>query len=113
MSAQGIRARGESWIVDVTYKGQRRTATVKGLDRRDEAEKVRVSILAELMNGTSAPKAKPQVTSWTMQEAFTHVQTVWAGTGGEDCQDRNAQFAVDLFEASTPLADITCEWMDS
>lgn len=113
MSAQGIRARGESWIVDVTYKGQRRTSTVKGLDRRDEAEKVRVSILAELMNGTSAPKVKPQVTSWTMQEAFTHVQTVWAGTGGEDCQVRNAQFAVDFFGASTPLADITCEWMDS
>ncbi len=120
MSSQGIRARGESLLIDVTYKGQRRTATVKGLDRLEEAQAIQASIRAELMNGTSAPKAKPAATpspgkahSWTMQEAFTHVQTVWAGTGGEDCQVRNAQFAVDFFGASTPLADITCEWVDS
>ena len=111
---QGIRARGESLIVDVSYKGQRRTATIKGLSNREEAERKRVSILAELMhNANQTPAGMPKATtSWTMQDAFTHVQTVWAGTGGEDCQVRNARFAVDFFGASTPLEDITCEWMD-
>lgn len=113
MPTQGVRQRGGSWFVDVSYQGRRRTATVKGLDNRETAEKLRVSILAELMNDTTAPERNAKANSWTMQEAFTHIQGVWAGTGGEDCQVRNARMAVDFFGPNTPLEDITCEWMDS
>ena len=116
LAAQGIRARGNSLIVDVTVKGVRKTATVVGIDSAalDQAKALQASIRAELLNrGITHPNPTKEPKSWTLGEALVHVKTVWAGTGGEDCQVRNAQFAVDFFGSTTPLEDITCEWMDA
>ena len=72
----GIRKRGDSYMVDVTLRGYRRTATASTLDA---AKAIRIQMQAEMAQG------RPEmVARWTWMEAYrTTYKTHWEGTRAE------------------------------
>ncbi len=68
----GIRRRGESYVVDVTVKGRRRTATSA---TRAEALTKKAELRAELLKEAATLPAQ----TWTLQQAFdTTRTTAWS-----------------------------------
>jgi integrase len=93
--------------VDVSAKGQRRTATVTSLDV-GEARRVQAVLRAEILSGVTA-RAKV----WSLQEAVNRTYKVfWTGTLGEHTAMLNAEAVLDFFGASTALDKITHDDVD-
>jgi integrase len=106
---RGIRRRGTSLLVDVTENGQRRTATVSGLDVT-EAKRVQATLRAELLNGGPGATAKV----WTLQEGLNRAMKVfWNGSLGERTAMLNAEAVLDYFGGTTTLDKISCDDMDA
>lgn len=97
-----IRQHGETFMMDVTVNKQRHRMIFGTRAEAEEAErKLTTQIIA---NG------KPV---WTMRHVADLQFTLWRGKGGERNAVRNAEYAVDFFGASTPIADVTTEWIDA
>jgi integrase len=111
----GIQKRGNTWRVDVTVKGVRKTETCYSEDEAKEAE---IRLKADALKTSKAePKADSQE-PWTIGQAFERCKSaVWKGKGGERNAVRNAGFAVEYFKPGTSLNDITTdrvdEWIES
>ena len=104
---RGIRQRGTSLLVDVTENGQRRTATVSGLDV-EEARKVQATLRAELLNGHAPAKV------WTLQDALERTKKVfWNGSLGERTAVMNAECVLAFFGGTTTMDKISCDDFDA
>lgn len=106
MTTKGIRQRGKTWLVDVTKRGRRMTATCATLV---EAEAKRAEMLSALLNGDGAGRAVgTKQKDWSLGQAFEHtLEHVWAGTRAERTARVNAETALEHFGRSKPLVEIT------
>ncbi len=102
---KGIRKRGDSFVVDVSVNGIRRTATCESLA-------VAVDTQAELR--TTLLTAKPTAPAgWSLQDAFDHTRaTAWTDCHSSVKLTRNAELALDFFGRSTPVSRIHTEDID-
>lgn len=76
--AKGIRKRGDAYLIDVSYKGQRATATVTG--KLAEAKAKRAELLQSMVSG----ERQKAVISWTLGQAIDYTtDRRWAGTRSE------------------------------
>ena len=105
---RGIRKRGNSFIVDITHKGKRVTATTHTLE---EAKAKRAELQYLLMHG-KVPGPKPRRV-WTLGVALDYCNArVWAPTKPGRYSNRVGETAVDFFGRSRPLDTIDTEAMD-
>lgn len=102
---KGIRQRGNSFLVDVTVDGVRKTAKC---DSMDEAKTIHTKLKAQLLNTVE------QADYWALAEAAEkcHV-AIWNGLASESGAVRNIQSAIDFFGANTLLDEIQGEWIDA
>lgn len=103
-----VRKRGDSWQVDVSYKGTRRSAT----ESTKEAAKVTEGRL--LLELREAPVAKAVAPCWTLQQAFdTTMQVAWRGKACELNMMRTADTIMAFFGADTTLDAISTTALDA
>lgn len=95
-----IRLRGDSWQVDVAYKGnrlQRQAAT------EVEAAKLHETLLAQLKAEADGPVNRLGK-AWTMAQAVERtIERVWKGTKAERTSVINANLILKWFGKSRPL----------
>ena len=104
----GIRQRGNSFIVDVTVGGVRRTCTAS---TREKAAQVHAGLRAELLRSVGADVVHK--TTWTLKQAVEKAtQVSWAGRANETNALQNAQFALDYFGPALPLTELTADRLD-
>ncbi len=97
-----IRQHGDSFMVDVTVNKQRHRMVFFTREEAEDAEKKLTTQIIPGLNGWTLEYAKKQC-----QEA------IWTGTSGAVNAIRNADYAVNFFGATTPLNDITSDWIDA
>lgn len=104
-----IRMRGEKFFVDVTRKGDRRTATCA---TREEAVKREAALLVAITGGRT-PEL-PSSRRWTLRHAFQRTMDVaWRGSKGERTVTAYAKQALCFFGEHRGLRTITTEQMDA
>jgi integrase len=107
-SMGGIRQRGNSFVVDVTVGGVRRTCTAA---TRELAVQAQADLRAGLLRTVGADVALK--TTWTLKQAFEKTaQVSWAGRANESNALQNAQFALDYFGPAVPLTELTADRLD-
>lgn len=109
---QGIRQRGNSWLVDVTVNGRRRTRTCTSYD---EAVIARLEMEAELRGSTRQPSAPstPTFDSWTLAKAYrVTLEMRWANTKNEVKAAACAKEAIDFLGAERTLDSISTNDID-
>lgn len=90
----GIRQRGDSFLVDVTVNGKRRTATCHTYE---EAKVKRLELEAE-MRGSALHQKQADPACWTMRQAFTKsVEIRWSDTRNEAKARATAVEALQFF----------------
>ena len=105
---RGIRQRGNSFIVDITHKGKRLTATTHSLE---EAKAKRAELQFLLIHG-KVPGLKPRRV-WTLGVALDYCnEMVWAPTKPGRYSNRVGEAAVDFFGRPKPLDTIDTEAID-
>ncbi len=110
---KGIRRRGDSLLIDVTWEGKRLTATCGDLDG---AIRKRTELLNRLQNPDPGEIKLEELKSraWTLGEAYDRTLALrWAGTKGEETVVINGTAACDHFGRSRPLNAIDTEALDS
>jgi len=109
---RGIRRRRNGFVVDVSYKGHRTTATCQTLK---EAKERQVEIKSALKRGKVKKERKPNRTLkyWTLGKAVetTH-SSHWAGMRCETTAIINSRVLVDFFGHDCPLAKINAVALD-
>ena len=107
----GIRQIGNSYIVDITHKGRRLTATVHSLV---EAKAKRAELAYKLMHGGAGRDVGSKTGKvWTLGEALDRTTAIaWSRTSAGFVMIRNAQAAVKFFGRSRPLDTIGTETID-
>jgi integrase len=104
MKREGIRQRGDSFLVDVTVNGKRKTKTCTTYD---EAVVARLQMEAELRGAVIKQEAASTPTSWTIQQAYdTTLDMRWRDTRNEVKAARNARDAVAFFGKTRTLDSI-------
>ena len=105
---RGIRKRGNSFIVDITHKGKRLTATTHSLE---EAKAKRAELQFMLIHG-KVPGIKPRRV-WTLGVALDYCKKmVWAPTKPGRSPIGFGETAVYFFGRSRPLDTIDTEAID-
>lgn len=105
---EGIRQRGNSFVVDVTVGGVRRTCTRA---TRDEAIQAHATLRAEMLRTVGAEVVRGD--TWTLKQAFDKTtQVSWTGTANASNALQNAQCALDYFGPALPLTDLTADRLD-
>ncbi len=105
---RGIRKRGNSFIVDITHKGKRLTATTHSLE---EAKAKRAELQFMLIHG-KVPGIKPRRV-WTLGVALDYCNArVWQPAKPGRYSNRVGETAVDFFGRSRPLDTIDTEAID-
>jgi integrase len=108
MKREGIRQRGDSFLVDVTVNGKRRTRTCK---THEEAVVARLQMEAEMRGGAIQAAATPA--SWDLNKAYaTTLEMRWRDTKNETKAARNARDVVAFFGGSRQLDTITTTGID-
>ena len=108
MRREGIRQRGESFLVDVTVNGKRKTKTCSTYD---EAVVSRLQMEAELRGGVIQAAATPA--SWELSKAYaTTLEMRWRDTKNETKAARNARDVVAFFGGTRQLNTITAVDID-
>ncbi len=103
----GIRQRGNSWLVDITINGTRRTATCS---THEEAQLIRAQLEVEL-RGKQQDQAK--ATGWTLQQAYdTTADMRWANTKNEGKAKACAKEAMVFFGSDQVMDGITTNEID-
>lgn len=104
MKREGIRQRGDSYLVDVTVNGKRRTRTCKTYD---EAVVARLQLEVE-MRGAPVAAASTSPTCWDLARAYaTTLEMRWRDTKNETKAARNARDVVAFFGGARHLDTIT------
>ncbi len=105
---RGIRKRGNSFIVDITHKGKRLTATTHSLE---EAKAKRADLQFMLIHG-KVPGISPRRV-WTLGVALDYCnKMVWAPTKPGRSPHGFGEAAVYFFGRSRPLNTIDTEAID-
>lgn len=113
---RGIRQRGSGFFVDVSYKGQRKTATCPTLA---EAIETQGQFKAALMNGLEVDTPRrSNAKTWTLEQALDKALAVppkigWRGMSYEQQATLNAQDAIKFFGPDRKLDAITLEQIDA
>jgi len=93
---RGIRQRGNSYLVDVTIRGKRQTATCHSIEEA----------LAHRRKLKDGQAVSPE--AWTLQQALdTTIRTTWTSTAGEKTATTNARTALEFFGSTYSLSDLT------
>lgn len=105
----GIRQRGNSFLVDVTVAGVRRTCTAATVEQAKQAQ---ADLRAELLRTVGANVEHGN--TWTLQQAFNKTREVaWSDPGrSAGLLARNAEFAVEFFGPATPVSAIDADKLD-
>ncbi len=111
----GIRMRGAKYLVDVTYKGQRCTATV---DTLDEAVDQKMLLLQSMRTGKEIVKTRANAAGWTLAQALEKTLSLpkpegWRGISYEKQATLNAEDALNFFGPLMLLSDITRDDIDA
>lgn len=102
-----IRRRGDSFLVDVSVQGTRKTVTT---DTREQARQVEAELKATMLGGRSRPNLGE---SWTLAEALEKTSAIaWGDRTSGEKLTRNAEFAVQFFGESLPLDRLTADRLD-
>lgn len=105
----GIRQRGNSYVVDVTVKGIRRTATTI-LDL-DTARSVHADLRAALLRTAGSDIAHHA--TWTLKQCLEKTTSIaWRDQKSRVGLIRNAEMVVSILGPATPLPAITVEKID-
>lgn len=116
---KGIRKRGAKYFVDVSYKGQRRTATCDSLSH---AEATRRGLLTALHTGRESAQRRANAVVWTLQQALDKTLSLpapegWRGCSYEKQAGLNAQDAINFMGPNIRLDEISLDlinaWSDS
>ncbi len=113
---KGIRQRGDSFLVDVTVGGKRRTATCASLS---DAIKHRHVLQNELIYGVEAQaNARANARAWTLADALAKLLSLpkpdgWKGMSYEKQATLNAEDAMKFFGPKRKLEDIGREDVDA
>jgi len=112
---RGIRKRGDSYLVDITVRGKRRTATCGNVD---EAIAKRAE-LRSILEGRVPERAVAQPTKvWTLAQALEEAQATppqpgrrggWKGQDNIRKTVQNAEYALRFFGEDRRLNEITHE----
>lgn len=115
---KGVRQRGESLLVDVSYRGKRATATISphsikpGEDLVEVAECKRVELMHQLMNGSRSLDPDAGRT-WNLGEAKDKCHTVhWSNLRYEQTALRAIAPAVGFFGKDRSLDTIDTNALD-
>ena len=104
----GIRQRGNSYLVDVTIGGVRRTGTAPD---RNKAELLQAELRAELLRTVGAQVEHKQ--TWTLQQALEKTDAIsWQDKASGVQLRRNAEQVVEILGPATPLTSISTESVD-
>lgn len=108
---EGIRKRGDSYLVDVTVNGKRHTRTCATYE---EAKIARLQIEAELRGAAlQQQQAEQSATSWTLGEALAKtIEVRWADSKNEVKAIRTAKVAITHFGADRRLDTIKTADLD-
>ncbi|HWR03795.1 MAG TPA: site-specific integrase [Humidesulfovibrio sp.] len=110
---RGIRRRNQGYLVDVSYKGRRVTATCYTLQ---EATVRQQEIRAELRRTDRKPKAVKEVIAskyWLLGKAVEVTRSShWAGMRSELTAALNSQILLDYFGTNCPLSKINAVAID-
>jgi site-specific recombinase XerD len=102
-----IRKRGDSWQVDVTVKGTRRSCTCA---TPEEAQKVEAQLRAELFNGAPVEQGK----GWTLKDTYDRCMLqVWRGKAHANNVEKIYAKLEKHFGADTPMAAISALDVDA
>ncbi len=105
---RGIRKRGNSLIVDITYKGKRVTATTHTLE---EARAKRAELEYMLIHGKISGTKPHRV--WTLGVALDYCNAmVWSPVKPNRYPNRMGEVAVEFFGRSRPLDTMDTEAID-
>jgi integrase len=103
MKREGIRQRGDSFLVDVTVNGKRKTRTCSTYD---EAVVARLQMEAELRGSAIQAAATPA--SWELTKAYaTTLEMRWRDTKNETKAARNARDVLAFYGGTRQLNTIT------
>lgn len=103
----GIRQRGNSWLVDITINGTRRTATCPTYE---EAQLTRAQLEVELRG---KQKDQATATGWTLKQAYdTSAEMRWANTKNEGKARACAKEAMDFYGSDRVMDTITTNDID-
>jgi site-specific recombinase XerD len=114
----GIRKRGDSYLVDVSYKGVRRTGTFNTLESAIEGQgSIRADLMREAKGAaTVSEDGKLLKISWTLQQAYEATcDRFWIAEKCTDWQKlrRNGEMVLEHFGKDTRLDSITTEDVDA
>lgn len=106
---EGIRQRGDSWLVDVTVNGRRRTATCSTYD---EAKIKRLELEIQL-RGQAAAQQQADPKAWTIKQAYDKSCEVrWIGSRNEAKATATANEALQYFGSDCVMDTITTSDVD-
>jgi len=107
---EGIRQRGNSWLVDLTINGKRRTKTCSSYE---EAKVARLQMEAEARGKALGMGQPAESESWSLQKAYmVTLETRWQHGRNEGKCKAAAKEAMDHFGAETKLDAITTTDVD-
>lgn len=112
----GIRKRGDSFLVDVSYKGVRRTGTFNTLESAIEGQgSIKADLMREAKGTAVSDDGKLLKISWTLQQAYEATcDRFWVAEKCTDWQKlrRNGEMILEHFGKDTRLDSITTEDVD-
>lgn len=112
---KGIRQRGNSLMVDATYRDERRTSTIKLEDHTTvelavaEAVKKKSEMVYSMQTGKSTVQESKV---WTIGKAYERACSAQWTTEGTDRQKLNGKMAVTFFGSETKLDKIDLNEVD-
>lgn len=107
----GIRQRGSSYLISVSVKGVRRTATTP-LDL-NKAQRIQADLRAALFKEVGADNPAHQDT-WTLKQALDKTAVIaWTDKESGAKLTRNGEMVVEILGPATPLTSITTETIDT
>ena len=101
--------RGDSYLIDVTLRGIRRTRTFTDIEQAKLGE---AELRAELLRSVRADSPENHNT-WTLKQALDKTTTAaWSDKNSGAKLARNAEMAVKFFGPATPLTSLTADRLD-
>lgn len=111
----GIRQRGNSWFVDVTVNGQRKTATC---ETRSEARTKEAELRLALQSGKKVNTRRSKARKWTLQDALDKTLSLpkpdgWRGCSYQKQATLNVTDAMNHMGPQRTLDTITRDLIDA
>lgn len=107
---RGVRRRGNSFVADVSYRGQRRTGTAA---TAEEAAALRAALLADMRGAQVAPLVSPAAPTWSLRKAIgVTAQVAWRGTSWGPVAEHHANAFAKFIGQDRPLDTIDMNTLD-